>query len=91
VFVFPSRTDTFGLVVLEALASGLPVAAYPVQGPNDIIGDNTTVGVLNENLRAAAQKALALSPETCRAFATGFSWEACARQFLANLAQPQAS
>lgn len=88
VFVFPSRTDTFGLVVLEALASGLPVAAHPVQGPNDIIGTNTTVGILDEDLGVAARRALLLKPETCRAFATGFSWEACTRQFLTNLAQP---
>jgi glycosyltransferase involved in cell wall biosynthesis len=91
VFVFPSRTDTFGLVVLEALASGLPVAAYPVQGPNDIIGDNTSVGCLDEDLGAAARRALTLRPETCRAFATEFSWEACTRQFLTNLAQPKTS
>jgi glycosyltransferase involved in cell wall biosynthesis len=88
VFVFPSRTDTFGLVVLEALASGLPVAAHPVQGPNDIIGTNTTVGILDEDLGVAARRALLLNPETCRIFATGFSWEACTRQFLTNLAQP---
>ncbi len=89
VFVFPSRTDTFGLVVLEALASGLPVAAHPVQGPIDIIGGNDSVGALEEDLGEAARRALTLSPQTCRAFATGFSWEACTRQFLTNLAQPE--
>lgn len=89
VFVFPSRTDTFGLVVLEALASGLPVAAHPVQGPNDIIGTNTSVGILDEDLGVAARRALLLNPATCRTFATQFSWRACARQFLTNLAQPQ--
>jgi glycosyltransferase involved in cell wall biosynthesis len=85
VFVFPSRTDTFGLVVLEALASGLPVAAYPVQGPSDIIGDNNHVGTLHENLLEAARRALTLDPATCRKFAQTYSWEACTRQFLTNL------
>lgn len=89
VFVFPSRTDTFGLVVLEALASGLPVAAHPVQGPNDIIGDNAAVGALGEDLREAALRALKLSPQACRLFAMTFSWEACTRQFLTNLARPE--
>ena len=89
VFVFPSRTDTFGLVILEALASGLPVAALPVQGPLDIIGDNRAVGVLSEDLGEAARRAMKLSPQACRLFATNFSWEACTRQFLTNLALPQ--
>ena len=88
VFVFPSRTDTFGLVILEALASGLPVAAHPVQGPIDIVGDNTRVGSLSDDLGEAARRALTLSPTLCRSFATGFSWEACTRQFLTNLALP---
>jgi len=85
VFVFPSRTDTFGLVVLEALASGLPVAAYPVHGPGDIIANDPQVGVLGEDLRAAALRCLTLSPQDCRTFARNYSWEACSRQFLANL------
>jgi glycosyltransferase involved in cell wall biosynthesis len=85
VFVFPSRTDTFGLVVLEALASGLPVAAYPVQGPSDIIGDNAEVGILSENLGDAALRALTLNPLHCRQFAANFSWRMCTEQFLANL------
>ena len=84
VFVFPSRTDTFGLVLLEALATGLPVAAYPVQGPLDVI-DGSGVGVLDEDLGAAARRALEIPRELCRTYAEGFSWQACARQFLDNL------
>ena len=84
VFVFPSRTDTFGLVLLEALASGLPVAAYPVPGPLDVIGD-APVGVLSEDLGAAARAAAALPAPACRDYAMGFSWQACAHQFIANL------
>ncbi|CAA7612079.1 Glycosyl transferase group 1 family protein [Magnetospirillum sp. UT-4] len=84
VFVFPSRTDTFGLVLLEALASGLPVAAYPVPGPLDVIGQSPA-GVLSEDLRQAALDALTITPETCRAHALSFSWTACTRQFLDNL------
>ena len=68
VFVFPSRTDTFGIVLLEALASGVPVAAYPVPGPADVVG-GTGVGVLDEDLRAAALAALEIPRERCRAFA----------------------
>ena len=84
VFVFPSRTDTFGLVLLEALASGVPVAAYPVPGPLDVVGDSPA-GVLNIDLAAAAHAALGISPDVCRDHALSFSWEACTRQFLANL------
>ncbi|WGF88541.1 glycosyltransferase family 4 protein [Marinivivus vitaminiproducens] len=84
VFVFPSLTDTFGNVVLEALASGVPVAAFPVTGPIDIIGD-APVGVLDNDLGHAARAALALSPEACRAHALGFTWKASAGRFLANL------
>jgi glycosyltransferase involved in cell wall biosynthesis len=85
VFVFPSRTDTFGLVLLEALASGLPVAAYPVTGPLDVV-NGASVGVLDENLARAAERALTIPRGDCRAFALGYSWRRCAEQFLANLA-----
>jgi glycosyltransferase involved in cell wall biosynthesis len=81
IFVFPSRTDTFGLVLLEALASGLPVAAFPVAGPRDVIG-TAPVGVLNEDLRTACLEALRISPETCVEFATAHSWQASARVFV---------
>lgn len=84
VFVFPSKTDTFGLVMLEALASGVPVAAYPVPGPNDVINGHG-VGVLNEDLALAARQALSIPPERCREYALKHSWEACAQQFLGNL------
>lgn len=84
-FVFPSRTDTFGLVVLEALASGLPVAAYPVQGPQDILG-GSDVGALSEDLGEACARLTQIPAERCREFALRFSWEACTRQFLSNLA-----
>ena len=84
-FVFPSKTDTFGLVLIEALASGTPVAAYPVQGPLDVIGD-APVGSLDNDLRAACLKAVEVAPEVCRDFALNFSWAACTRQFLTNLA-----
>lgn len=85
VFVFPSRTDTFGLVILEALASGLPVAAYPVTGPKDIIADGE-VGILSEDLRQAALGALPLSRARCRAHALTYSWRRTAEIFLENLA-----
>ncbi|MDQ8728455.1 glycosyltransferase family 1 protein [Bradyrhizobium sp. LHD-71] len=84
VFVFPSKTDTFGLVLLEALASGVPVAAFPVTGPRDVIG-HAPVGVLNDDLRQACLAALKLSREDCRAFALERSWEASAQAFLKNI------
>jgi glycosyltransferase involved in cell wall biosynthesis len=84
VFVFPSRTDTFGVVQLEALASGVPIAAFPVTGPKDVVGGNP-VGVLNEDLRTACLEALRIPRETCRAFALKFSWENSARQFIGHV------
>jgi glycosyltransferase involved in cell wall biosynthesis len=84
VFVFPSRTDTFGIVMLEALACGVPVAAYPVRGPIDIINQGVT-GYLDENLGKAVLQALALDPEKCREFAMQFSWRRSAERFVGNL------
>lgn len=84
VFVFPSRTDTFGLVLLEALASGLPVAAYPVTGPLDVV-KGAPVGCLDEDLGKAAQSALTFAPEACRDYALQYSWARCAEQFASNL------
>lgn len=84
VFVFPSRTDTFGLVLVEALACGTPVAAYPVAGPRDVVGE-ARVGVLSEDLKAAAMAALQIDRDRCRRHALGFTWERSADQFLANI------
>ena len=87
VFVFPSRTDTFGLVLLEALACGLTVAAYPVQGPLDVLGD-TPVAALDEDLGRACRTALAIANAGVanpRAFAMERSWRACTLQFLRNI------
>lgn len=84
VFVFPSRTDTFGLVLLEALASGLPVAAYPVTGPIDVLGDSRA-GVMHKDLREACLEALRIDRATARAHAERFSWRAASEQFLAHL------
>jgi glycosyltransferase involved in cell wall biosynthesis len=83
-FVFPSLTDTFGIVMLEALASGLPVAAHPVTGPLDVIGDSGC-GALHADLRRAALDALAIDPARCRAYAERFTWEASAAQFFGNI------
>ena len=83
VFVFPSKTDTFGLVQLEALASGLPVAAFPVTGPRDVLG-SSPVGVLDWDLRQACLKAREIPREACRAFALAHSWDASARQLLSH-------
>ena len=88
-FVFPSKTDTFGLVLLEALASGLPVAAFPVTGPRDVIG-NEPVGALNDDLRMACLTAVTISPQACLAFAARHTWEASARAFVENITNVRA-
>ncbi|SDE26935.1 glycosyltransferase family 4 protein [Rhodospira trueperi] len=89
VLVFPSLTDTFGLVMLEALACGLPVAAFPVAGPRDVLADDNPdnpVGVLDDDLRRAALAALDLDRNACRAHALRHGWPAVAAQFLEALA-----
>ena len=96
VFIFPSRTDTFGLVMLEALASGTPVAAFPTMGPLDVIGD-APVGALDADLGRAARRALDIPAEECVAYAARFTWAATARQFrdwlapIAPAAEPAAA
>ena len=93
VLVFPSRTDTFGLVMIEALASGTPVAAYPVRGPLDVVGamgrglsgNSARIGALDDNLAVAIRAALGASPSACAAEATRYGWERCTDQFLAGL------
>jgi glycosyltransferase involved in cell wall biosynthesis len=84
VFVFPSLTDTFGLVLLEALACGTPVAAFPVLGPIDVIG-NSGVGVLHEDLGVACMRALEISRRKARSYAEQFSWQVSINQFLGHL------
>jgi glycosyltransferase involved in cell wall biosynthesis len=83
VFVFPSRTDTFGIVLLEAMASGLPVAAFPVPGPIDVVGP--CAGALGNDLLAACLEALTIPREAARQHALGFTWAESARQFLENV------
>ena len=83
-FVFPSRTDTFGLVLLEAMACGTPVAAFPVRGPIDVVTD-PSAGILNEDLGQAAMMALGLDRGDVRRFAQRFSWERSTRQFAGHL------
>jgi len=86
VFVFPSLTDTFGLVILEALACGTPVAAYPVTGPKDVLAEPAGhVGSAQDDLRAACLEALNADREACRVHAEKFSWRACAETFLSHL------
>ena len=84
VFVFPSWTDTFGLVILEAMATGTPVAAYPAHGPIDII-PGSNAGAIDDDLRTAALKCLELDRGTVRAYAETFSWRASAEEFVQNL------
>ncbi|MEM6680823.1 MAG: glycosyltransferase family 1 protein [Pseudomonadota bacterium] len=99
VFVFPSKTDTFGLVMLEALASGVPVAAYPVPGPVDVVGVDGTgvlaersapIGALNDDLELAIKHALDANPADCRAYANHFSWSNCAAVFRSHLVPARA-
>lgn len=93
VFVFPSKTDTFGIVLLEALASGVPVAAFPVTGPIDVVGPHIVqngvsgakVAVLSNDLKNACLKALTLSRNDCRNFALAQSWRASAKQFYGHI------
>jgi glycosyltransferase involved in cell wall biosynthesis len=92
IFVFPSRTDTFGLVMIEALASGVPVAAYPVPGPLDVIGldglgrGGSPIGVLDTDLSVAIERALPLRRNPCTTEGRRYGWTACTDQFLAGLA-----
>jgi len=86
VFVFPSKTDTFGLVIIEAMASGLPVAAYPVSGPVDII-PGSNAGVVDEDLKRACLEAVRLRPEDAITHAKKYSWAAVTDVFF-NLLTP---
>lgn len=84
VFVFPSLTDTWGLVLLEAMAAGVPVAAFPIMGPIDVVGDSQC-GVLDNDLKKAALAALDIPRDRCRAYAETFSWDASVQQFFDNV------
>jgi glycosyltransferase involved in cell wall biosynthesis len=88
-FVFPSRTDTFGVVLIEAMACGLPVAAFPVPGPIDVVGESGA-GVLSEDLREACLAALEIPRERARQHALGFTWKESARQFLSHISDCRA-
>lgn len=83
VFVFPSKTDTFGIVLIEALAAGLPIAAYKVPGPIDITG-GTEIDTLDDDLKTSALKAIKIDKEKCRQFARQYTWEECAKIFETN-------
>jgi glycosyltransferase involved in cell wall biosynthesis len=88
-FVFPSKTDTFGIVVIEALASGLPVAAYPATGPIDTV-TNDKLGALDADLGTAVERTLRTGdPAACAAEGRGYTWDNCTRQFLSNLVSIQ--
>lgn len=91
VFVFPSKTDTFGNTILEALASGVPVAAFPVTGPIDILGDHPKAGALNKDLRTACLAAQECTPEAALALSRSYSWETASRQFLNNVTSAASS
>jgi glycosyltransferase involved in cell wall biosynthesis len=84
VFVFPSKTDTFGLVLLEAMASGLPVAAYPVAGPRDVLA-GCEAAALRSDLLEACMTALDLDPKHAVAHARKYSWQSTTGQFIRNL------
>lgn len=86
VFVFPSRMDTFGLVLLEALACGTPVAAFPVTGPMDVLAEaEGRIGAVDDDLRAASLAGLEADRGACRRHAERHSWRGCAELFFANL------
>jgi len=99
VFVFPSRTDTFGLVNIEALACGLPVAAFPVPGPLDIVGEDgrgihggaARIGAVDENLGVAVARALTADRRASAREAAHYSWDRCTSLFFAGLARPAAA
>jgi glycosyltransferase involved in cell wall biosynthesis len=86
ILVFPSLTDTLGLVNLEAMACGVPVAAYPVTGPIDVVQDGVT-GALDNDLARAAERALNIDPRACREHALRTGWDACAHEFENNLVE----
>jgi glycosyltransferase involved in cell wall biosynthesis len=85
VFVFPSKTDTYGVVMLEANACGVPVAAFPVTGPVDVVKEGRT-GSVDTDLRAACLRALQVDPSSCRRYAEEHSWKRCAQMLFDNLA-----
>jgi glycosyltransferase involved in cell wall biosynthesis len=84
VFVFPSKTDTFGVVMLESMACGTPVAAYPVTGPVDVVEQNIT-GILHEDLQIAMEQALLLDRNIVHQASTRWTWQSCTETFVQNL------